>query len=75
MAAEGVALMEQPRWSGGQFNLNFVGELGRTVVIQASTNLTSWTSIATNALGAAPLIFVDPESGQSPWRFYRVIMR
>ena len=75
MAAEGVALMEQPRWLGGQFNLNLVGELGRTVVIEASTNLANWTPLATNLLGSDPIPFTDPESSQFGQRFYRLLMR
>ena len=71
MAAEGVAMMEQPRWSAGQINLNLVGELGRTVVIEASTNLVNWTALATNLLGASPCCFIDPGSTNSPARFYR----
>ena len=70
-AAEGVALMEQPRRLGGQFNLNLAGELGRTVVIEASTNLIHWLPLATNTLGATPLYFSDPGATSIPARFYR----
>jgi hypothetical protein len=70
-AAEGVALMEQPRCLGGQFNLNLVGEPGRTVVIEASTNLVNWTALATNLLGESPCCFSDPGSTNFPARFYR----
>jgi len=72
MDAAGVALMEQQRWSGGQFHLNLVGELGRTVVVEASTNLSDWTPIATNFLGSDPIPFTDPQSAQYPKRFYRL---
>ena len=71
-AAEGVALMEQPTWSADQFKLSLVGELGRVVVVQASTNLVNWTPIATNTLGSAPLLFSDPDSALYPQRFYRL---
>ena len=74
-AAEGVALMEQPRCLGGQFNLNLVGEPGRTVVIEASTNLVNWMALATNLLGSDPIPFTDPESSQFGQRFYRLLMR
>jgi len=71
-AAEGVALMEQPGWSAGHFKLSLVGEPGRAVVVQASTNLAVWTPIATNTLGSAPLLFNDPDSALFPQRFYRL---
>ena len=71
MGAEGVALLEQPRWLGGQFNLNLVGELGCTVVIEGSTNLVNWTALATNLLGESPCCFSDPGSTNFPARFYR----
>jgi uncharacterized delta-60 repeat protein len=71
-AAEGVALMEQPAWTAGHFKLSLVGELGRVVVVQASTNLADWTPIATNTLGSAPLLFSDPDSALFPQRFYRL---
>jgi len=74
MDAAGVALMEQQRWSGGQFHLNLVGELGRTVVVEASSNLSDWTPIATNVLGSGPIPFTDPQSGVFKYRFYRVLM-
>ena len=65
-------MMEQPRWAGGQFNLNLVGELGRTVVIEASTNLAGWGPLATNPLGDSPCRFIDPGSTNLPACFYRV---
>jgi len=74
MAAEGVALMEQPRWGSGQFNCNLVGEPGRLVVVVASTNLLDWTPLSLNTLGSAPLSFTDPQSAQFPHRFYQLLM-
>jgi len=73
MDAAGVALMEQERWAGGQFHLNLVGELGRTVVVEASSNLSDWTPIATNVLGSDPIPFADPDSEIFPHRFYRLL--
>jgi len=73
MDAAGVALMEQQRWSGGQFHLNLVGELGRTVVVEASSNLADWTPIATKVLSTDPIPFTDPQSALFPQRFYRLL--
>jgi len=64
-------LLEQPGWLGGQFNLNLVGELGRTVLLEASTNLVNWTALATNLLGESPCCFSDAGSTNFPARFYR----
>jgi len=71
--AEGLARMEQYHWSGGQFGWSLVGEPGRPVVIQASTNLQTWTPIGDAVLGTAPIPFSDPQSGLLPARFYRLV--
>lgn len=44
---------------------------GLQYVIEASTNLNTWISIATNFLGG-PTEFVDPDAMRYPKRFYRV---
>jgi len=72
--AAGAAMMEQQRWQRGQFHLNLAGELGRTVVVEASTSLTHWTPIATNVLGSDPIPFTDPASALFRQRFYRLLM-
>ena len=41
------------------------------MVIEASTNLVSWSALATNTLGDGPLYFSDPGTTNFPWRFYR----
>ncbi len=69
--AQGLALIEQPRWLAGQFNLNLAGELGRTVVVEPSTNLLNWLPLATNTFGANPLDFTDPSASNFPARFCR----
>jgi hypothetical protein len=51
-----------------------VGELGRTVIVEASSNLADWTPLATNILGTDPITFTDPESGLFNQRFYRLLM-
>ena len=48
------------------------GRAGDLVVIQASTDLITWTNIGTNSVGAIPVIlFQDAEAGLYPYRFYR----
>jgi len=41
--------LSNPTWSGGQFQFTLTGETNVNYVIQASTNLQSWTPLATNS--------------------------
>jgi hypothetical protein len=61
------------RFDAGLFAFDLYGEPGAEVFIQVSSNLTDWTPIATNTLGAAPMHFTDPQSAQFPQRFYRLV--
>ncbi len=74
VAAEGVAFMENPKWSNGQFAMNLVGEFGRTAVVQVSSNLRDWAPVLTNRFAESPLTFSDPASGTMPRRFYRLVL-
>jgi hypothetical protein len=42
------------------------------VVVEGSTNLSTWLPLQTNTLGSGPFYFSDPGTGAFPWRFYRV---
>jgi uncharacterized protein (DUF2141 family) len=55
----------------GQFRFQFSGEIGGAVVIEASTNLTEWVAIATNAIAEGTNGWVDGQAPRFPWRFYR----
>jgi uncharacterized delta-60 repeat protein len=55
----------------GRFGFNLTGVAGQTVVVDVSTNLVSWTGVATNTLGSDPLYFSDAGSTNCPQRFYR----
>ena len=47
----------------------------QTYVLQASTDLTHWTAIATNqAASDGTLIFTEPQAGQFAGRFYRAFI-
>ena len=52
------------------FRFNFAGESGRSLEIQASTNLVNWTSIATGSIQ-----FTDTNAPEYLLRFYRAIER
>ena len=58
-------------FQGGEFGFNLNGVAGQTVVIEASTDLASWSGLATNLLGAGPLYWSDPEATNFLARFYR----
>jgi sugar lactone lactonase YvrE len=53
---------------GGQFRFEFTASPGRSAVVEASTDLTSWLPILTNT---STLNFSDPQSRFSSHRFYR----
>jgi uncharacterized repeat protein (TIGR03803 family) len=53
------------------FGFNLSGMAGQTVVIEASTNLTSWTPLLTNSLLTGCFYFNDPASTNFAQRFYR----
>ena len=55
----------------GQFTFDLTGPTGRSVVIEASTDLVNWLPIWTNTFGAGALNFSDPQSGIYSNRFYR----
>lgn len=57
---------------GSLFGFNLTGVAGQGVIVEASSNLLDWAPLQTNTLGAGPLYFSDPESLQSPQRFYRL---
>jgi len=54
-----------------QFGFEIAGGSNQVVVVEASTDLVSWTALATNTLGASPLHFSDPGWTNFPQRFYR----
>jgi uncharacterized delta-60 repeat protein len=55
----------------GQFSFSLGGEPGRTVIIQASSDLQNWASVATNLTGS---IYSDPQSPGVGKRFYRLVL-
>ena len=56
-----------------QFGFNFNGSAGQIVVVEGSTDLLNWTSLATNSLGTGPLFFSDPQNASLGNRFYRLM--
>jgi uncharacterized delta-60 repeat protein len=58
--------------ANGQFGFSAGGPAGQVVLIDASTDLRTWTPLQTNTLGAAPLSFSDLQAALFPTRFYRL---
>jgi hypothetical protein len=69
--------LSNPKWlGGGQVEFQVAGLVGSTQVIQASSNLTVWTPIATNVIpGSGALLFTDPDATNYSRRFYRALQR
>ncbi len=60
-------------YTGGEFRLPMQLESGRSYLIQASTDLATWTTLeAFTAIGNA-VEFVDTQAGNYPGRFYRIV--
>jgi len=52
-----------------------MGAAGSNYVLQASTNLSSWTPISTNTAGINSFNFFDPHAANFPDRYYRVLLQ
>ena len=59
--------------AGDKFRFTIRGSGLTNFSIKASTNLTAWTSIATNALVAGQSSYTNTGLGNIPWRFYRAV--
>jgi hypothetical protein len=60
--------------TGGQFSFGYSANAGLTYVIQSSTNLVNWVSLATNTASTNPALFSDLP-GRAGVKFYRVFRR
>ena len=49
------------------------GLSGRRYVIQVSTDLLDWSSVATNASDSGTIQWTDPQAADHPARFYRAL--
>jgi hypothetical protein len=67
-----LAISDPRYFANGQFGFSACGPAGQVVVIEASTNLRTWTPLQTNTLVAAPLSFSDPRAAMFRTRFYRL---
>jgi hypothetical protein len=72
-----VGTPSRPQLSGfvynnGTFSLTINGDTGPDYVVQASTNLTDWTSIFTNHSPIPPFVWTDFVASNFSQRFYRI---
>ena len=58
-----------------QFQLGLMGVAGSNYVLQASTNLSTWTPLSTNTALTNFFNLVDPKATNFPQRFYRVLLQ
>jgi hypothetical protein len=64
--------LDSPRWlTGGKFAFRITGTTPKGVVVQSSTNLSSWGPVATNSLVSGQLWYTNSSASGSPRRFYR----
>jgi pectate lyase len=72
-----LGTLSRPQLSGfvynnGVFSLTVSGDSGSDYVVQASTNLTDWTSIFTNHSPIPPFVWTDLVASNFNQRFYRI---
>jgi hypothetical protein len=74
-----VLLLNRPSLSSagmtnGQFRLTITGDAGPDYTLQASTNLTTWTTLFTSNSPALPIHWLDEDAASIPSRFYRIVL-
>jgi hypothetical protein len=68
--------LDSPLWlTGGKFAFRIIGNAPQSVIVQGSTNLLNWGSLATNSLVAGQWWYTNSSAGSSPRSFYRAITR
>jgi hypothetical protein len=61
-------------FNDGAFSFDLYGEIGSSISIQTSANLTEWTTISTNVLPTSLVHFQAPRTVESTAGFYRGIV-
>ncbi len=62
-----------PALETGTVELRAPGILGARYVLQSSVNLVAWSTLMSTNASTPTILFKDPESADSPKRFYRLI--
>lgn len=71
-AANGLRIGTITQLPSGQVQLDFDGVVGRSYVIQASTNLLNWQDLGTVTAAIGRLIYTTADGPRSPYRFFRL---
>gem|GEM_PF-761398 len=61
-------------FTNGGFRFSVSGDFGPDYTVQASTNLTAWTSVFTTNSPVLPFTWTDAAATNFPTRFYRVLL-
>ncbi|MEO6035314.1 MAG: chitobiase/beta-hexosaminidase C-terminal domain-containing protein [Verrucomicrobiota bacterium] len=69
----GLQMKAPKRTSNGQFQIDISGPAGQQFMIQASTDLSNWTTLSTNTIGSSTFSFVDSTPASTGMRFYRAV--
>lgn len=66
--------LSQPAYVDGRFRFDVAGTLGRSAIVQVSTDLIRWEVLKELVLEEVPITFVDETSSEADFRFYRVLI-
>ncbi len=70
-----MATLKRMTNGGIQCQVTDGGSAGQNLIIQASTNMTDWTTLHTGAVTGFPVEFTDPEAATYSRRFYRALVQ
>jgi trimeric autotransporter adhesin len=65
------SLQRQPN---GDFTGSLISADGNRVIIQATTDFSSWSNVSTNDPDGFPINFTDTSASGFPYRFYRAVL-
>ena len=65
-------LLPKLRLRDGLFQFDLLGEPGKAITVEFSTNLHAWSPLVTITNQAGSTRFVDPDTTARPARYYRI---
>jgi hypothetical protein len=60
--------------AAGNFTLRINGSVGPSYILQASSDLITWTALSTNTPSLMPFTVIDTNAGSFNHRFYRALL-